>query len=31
MLMSDPELAVKTLNQNFGLDIREFVTINFRT
>lgn len=24
-----PELAVKTLNQNFGLDIREFVTINF--
>lgn len=24
-----PKLAVKTLNQNFGLDIREFVTINF--
>lgn len=24
-----PELAVKTLNQNFGLDIRDFVTINF--
>lgn len=27
--LGGPELAVKTLNQNFGLDIREFVTINF--
>lgn len=25
-----PELAVKTLNQNFGLDIREFATVNFQ-
>lgn len=24
-----PQLAVKTLNQNFGLDIREYVTVNF--
>lgn len=24
-----PELAVKTINQNFDLDIREFVTVNF--
>ena len=24
-----PQLAVKTLNQNFGLDIRDFVTVNF--
>lgn len=25
-----PELAVKTLNQNFGLEIREFATVNFQ-
>lgn len=25
-----PELAVKTLNQNFGLDIREYATVNFQ-
>ncbi len=25
-----PELAVKTLNQNFSLDIREYVTVNFQ-
>ena len=24
-----PELAIRTLNQNFGLDIRDYVTINF--
>ena len=24
-----PELAVKTINQNFDLDIREFITVNF--
>lgn len=24
-----PELAVKTINQNFDLDIKEFVTVNF--
>lgn len=24
-----PELAVKTLNQNFGLNIREYATVNF--
>lgn len=24
-----PELAIKTLNQNFNLDIREYVTVNF--
>ncbi|MBQ6810004.1 MAG: LCP family protein [Firmicutes bacterium] len=24
-----PELAVKTINQNFDLDVREFVTVNF--
>lgn len=24
-----PQLAVKTLNQNFGLDIREYATVNF--
>ncbi len=24
-----PELAIKTLNQNFGLDIREYATVNF--
>lgn len=24
-----PELAIRTINQNFGLDIRDYVTINF--
>ena len=24
-----PELAIKTLNQNFNLDIRNYVTVNF--
>ncbi len=24
-----PELAIRTLNQNFGLDIRDYVTVNF--
>ena len=24
-----PELAIRTLNQNFGLDITDYVTINF--
>lgn len=24
-----PELAIKTLNQNFGLDIRDYVTVDF--
>ncbi|MBR7071072.1 MAG: LCP family protein [Clostridia bacterium] len=24
-----PELAIKTLNQNFGLDIKEYATVNF--
>ncbi|QNO15822.1 LCP family protein [Alkalicella caledoniensis] len=24
-----PELAIKTINQNFGLDIRHFVSVNF--
>lgn len=24
-----PELAIKTLNQNFGLDIKDFVTVDF--
>lgn len=24
-----PELAIKTLNQNFNLDVKEFVTVNF--
>lgn len=26
-----PELAIKTLNQNFGLNIEDFVTVNFST
>ena len=25
-----PQLAVKTLNENFGLDIKEYVTVNFQ-
>lgn len=24
-----PELAVKTINQNYGLDIKEYITVNF--
>ncbi len=27
--MGGPELAIKTLNRNFGLDIREYATVNF--
>lgn len=27
--LGGPELAIRTLNRNFGLDIREYVTVNF--
>lgn len=27
--LGGPELAIRTLNQNFGLDIRDYVTVNF--
>ncbi len=27
--MGGPELAIKTINQNFGLDISEYATVNF--
>lgn len=27
--MGGPELAIKTINQNFGLDIMEYATVNF--
>ncbi len=27
--LGGPELAIKTLNQNFNLDIRHFITVNF--
>ena len=27
--LGGPELAIRTLNQNFGLDIRDDVTVNF--
>jgi len=28
-IFGGPELAIKTLNQNFNLDIRHFITVNF--
>ncbi len=27
--LGGPQLAIRTLNQNFGLDIRDYVTVNF--